>query len=304
MAHRRQHFIPRFYLKQFLSPGWRYRLGDLEPHFHKSPSGVAVQKDYYSRNISSSATLDGFNSFIETNCAPIFMKFTKPLSTIAEGDLTILSHLLANIYVRTPRIIEEARASELEVISKANIIAKNITQKLDKGEITTKELSTLYPSEPVDNSTAITLEQLNERANKLRKKGGHRVAAKDTFYAFEIVLESIQEMSMWIVEAPSRLFFITSDKPLTLVSRLTGSRIGAGWQNRDAMGLMALSPRYFLIMAYEKPFGVRIATATSEQVVGLNLDTITFADQEIYSPSKYSEAYNWMRRRGRWKPQG
>lgn len=304
MAHRRQHTIPIFYLKQFLSPGWRYRLGELKPHYHNSPSNVAVQKDYYSRNMSSSTTLDDFNSFIETNCAPIFMKFTKPLSAIAEGDLTIFSYLLANIYVRTPTIIEETRASELEAISTANIMAKDITQKLDEGEITTKELSKFSSPELGDNSIPITLEQLNEYANKLRKIGGHRVAAKNTFYAFEVIAKSIQEMSMWIVEAPYQRFFITSDKPLTLRSRVTGSRVGAGWQNRDAMGLIALSPRYFLIMAYEKPFGIRITTATSKQVAGLNLETIIFANQEIYSPSGYPEAYNWMRLRGIWKPQG
>jgi hypothetical protein len=304
MAHKRQHTIPRFYLKQFLSPGWCYRLGELNPHYHNSPSNVAVQKDYYGRSKSSSATLDDFNSFIETNCAPIFMKFTNPLKAITENDLIILSYLLANIYVRTPKIIEETQASELEAISTANIMAKDITQKLDEGKITAKQLFKLSLPELGDNSTSITLEQLNEYANKLRKRGGHLIVAKNTFYAFEDIAKSIQAMSMWIVEAPYRHFFITSDKPLTLRSRVTSSRVGAGWQNSDAMGLIALSPRYFLIMAYEEPSGIRITTATSEQVTGLNLETIIFANQEIYCTSRYHEAYNWMRMSGRWKPQG
>ena len=307
MAHRRQHTIPKFYLKQFLSPGWRYRLGESKPHYHNSPSNVAVQKDYYSRNMSSSTTLDDLNSIIEDNCALAFTRIIENPHAITKDEwsayLIILSYFCANFYLRSPRIIEETRATTLEAISQANILAEKMIGKVVEAKQAGKDLSNFIMPEPINNSTTITLDELNRYADRLRKHGGHRVMAKDLSFAFENTVKSIQEMSMWIVEAPNECFFITSDKPLTLISRLTYSRVGAGWQNRDAMGLIALSPRYFLIMAYEKPLGIRITTATCEQVEGSNLETITFADKEIYSPSKYSEAHNWMRKHGIWKPQ-
>jgi hypothetical protein len=187
------------------------------------------------------------------------------------------------------------------MISQANTMAAKMLEKIQETKLTAKEASEFLSPEPSDDSTTMTLEQLNEYGNRLRKCGGHRVAAEGTFYALKDTAESIQQMSMWIVESPRNRFFITSDKPLTLRSRLTGSRVGAGWKNSDAMGLIALSPRYFLILCYQKPHGIRITSATPEQVEGLNLETMLFASEEVYSPRKYQEAYEWMRQQKRWR---
>lgn len=302
MANRRQHTIPQFYLRQFLSPGWVYRLGADSPRATKNPSGVAVQRDYYGRDKASRETLDKLNSMVESNGAPVFRKLIDNPGTITEGDWVVLSYLFANFAVRTPAVIEEIRATELELVAQANAMARKMTERLIEASLAGSDLSE-FRSEPSGDFPTMTLDQMKEHADRLRAEGGHRIAALDIFYALVDIAECIQQMSFWVVESPRNRFFVTSDRSLTLQSRVTGSRVGAGWENSDALGLIALSPSHFLLMCYAKPLGIRSTLATPEQVAGLNLETIKFADQEIYSPFKYYEADDWMKGLGRWSPQ-
>jgi len=304
MANRRQHTNPQFYLKQFLSPGFVYRLGEDTPRATESPSNVAVQRDYYGRDKASKHTLDGFNSWIESNGAPVLRKLVKDPSAITSSDILILSCLLANFAVRTPAIIQEMRNSMLGMAAQAKAMAEKMTEKLDSAITDGKKLSSFLIPEIDNSSPSMTIDELNKYADQYKANGGHRFTVQDAFYALPDIAECIQKMSFWVVEAPNNSFFLTSDTPLTLRSRVTNSRVGAGWQNSDAMGSFAISPRHFLIMCYVEPIGIRITSATSEQTEGLNLETIMFAYKEIYSPYKHPEADCWMKRIGRWIPQG
>jgi hypothetical protein len=107
-------------------------------------------------------------------------------------------------------------------------------------------------------------------------------------------------MSFLTLEAPSGLFFVSSDRPLAIESSQSGIPVGAGWGNPDAAGMIALHPGRFLLMYYQnKPSYMQIM-ATADQVELLNLKTINFAYQEIYSCLKYAEADDWMKGLGRW----
>jgi hypothetical protein len=301
MANRRQHYIPQFYLRQFLNPGWVYRRGADAPHFAESPADVAVQKDYYGRNKATQKPLDDLNSYIEDNGAPSFKKLIRSPKTCTQYDWFVLSYLFANLFVRNPAVIEEWRATALKAAARVNAMAEKMIETLVAASLAGSDLSE-FRSEPEDESATMTLGQFNKHAAKLRAEGGHRVAAPDLFSALVDIAKCIRQMSVVVVEAPPPLFFVTSDTPLTLQSRKTGSQVYGGWKNNDALGLIPLCPSRLLLMFYSEPSVIAIQQATPEQVAGLNLETMRFADQEVYSTFEYPEANDWMKAVGRWHP--
>lgn len=303
MSNRLQHIIPQFYLKPFLSPGWVYRRGADAPRAKQSPASVAVQPYYYGQDEVGRKTLDDLNKRAESDGAPALRKLIDNPSTITQHNWLILSYLFANFAVRTPAVIEELRSAELKATTQINAMAEKMTGRLIEASLAGSDLSE-FRSEPDDESPTFTLDQLNKHTARLREKAGHLLAANDLFSALPDIAECIQQMAFWILGAPDHLFFATSDRPLTLQRRVNGSRVGAGWKNPDALGSIALCPSRFLLMFYAKYSGVWQTIATPEQVEGLNVEVIRFADQEIYSPSKSREADDWMKRRGRWSSKG
>ncbi|MFC1905645.1 DUF4238 domain-containing protein [Chloroflexota bacterium] len=300
MANRRQHTIPQFYLKKFLSPGWVYRHGAEKPRLHKSPTNVAVHQDYYGRNKAVMKPLDDLNKYIEDKGAPSFTKLIKDIGSITDYDWHVLSFVFGNIFVRTPAHIEEWRDAVLKGTDEINAKAGGMIDRLISASLDDSDLSE-FRSETNDESSA-TLKQLNEYAAKLKAIGGHRVAALDLFSTLPDIAECIRQMTFIIWKAPNNHFYLTSDRPLVVQSRKTGSRAHAGWAKPDALGTIAVSPSHFLTMFYYKLSGIYLLEATQEQVAGLNLETIRFAKNEVYSTFEYPEANDWMKAVGRCHP--
>ena len=293
MADRRQHTIPQFYLKQFLSPGWVYRRGEEKSRLEKSPKNIAVHQDYYGRNKAARKPLDDLNKYIEDKGAPSFTKLIKDIGSITDYDCYVLSFVFANIFVRIPAHIEEWRDAMFKATDEINTRAEKMIDRLISASLEGRDVSG-FRSETNDESSA-TLNQLNKYGAKLKAGGGHRIAAGDVFSALPDIAECIRQMTFIVWEAPNNHFFLTSNRPLVLQSRKTGSRAHAGWGKPDALGTIAVSPSRFLTMFYYKLSGIYLLEATTEQVAGLNLETLRFAKNEIYSSFECSEAYHWMK---------
>jgi hypothetical protein len=294
----KQHTLPRFYLELFL-PGWVYPRGKNAPHKRKSASAIMAQHDYYGKSGTVEEVLDNLNSAVENRVAPVYRKMlVEPLS-ITGHDWLILSYFFANIFLRTPTSIEEIRFMELQTAATALEMAIEMTKRMETNLLVDKRLSHLPLDVPDSDAPSMTVEEMLGHAEKLAAKNGHRTAALDSYDSLPDIAESIQNMSFRVVQAPPGLFFVTSDRALTLKRRTTNSRVGAGWARKDAMGLLSLSPRYFLILFYGEASGLHVATP--DQVAGLNLETIMYANKEVYSPFEYQEAEDWMRGVGRWQ---
>jgi hypothetical protein len=293
MPNRRQHTIPQFYLKQFLSPGWVYRRGEEKPLLHSAPTNVAVHQDYYGRNKAARKPLDDLNKYIEDKGAPSFTKLIKDIGSITDYDWYVLSFVFANIFVRNPAHIEEWRDTVLEGTDEINAKAEGMIDRLTSASLDGSSLFKFH-SETNDESFT-TLKQLNEHVAKLKAIGGHRFAALDLFSTLPDIAECIRQMTFVVWEAPNDHFFLTSDRPLVLQSRKTGSRAHAGWAKPDALGRIAVSPSRFLTMFYYEPSGIYLLEANQTQVAGLNLETIRFAKNEVYSTFEYPEANEWMK---------
>jgi hypothetical protein len=262
---------------------------------------VAVQKYYYGQG--EQETLDALNTMVESEGACVLRKLVDDPRAITRVDWEIGSYMLANFAVRTPAYIEQMQAFELQAITEVNDLAAKLRQAFDDRSRRGGKPCDFPHWEGDQTSSSCTLEQLNEYAARLRAEGGHRVSASSTFSVIPDIARCIQEMRFFLLQAPHGLFFVTCDSLLTLQKRRTGSRVGAGWKNRDALGRIALCPSHFLLMFYERPPGIQHRLATADEVLGLNLETISFADREVYSPFEHPEADDWMKGLGRWSRQ-
>ena len=264
---------------------------------------MAVHPNYYGKNKASKTTLDKLNTGIENTSAPSLDKLIKKPEAITLADRVSLSFLFANIFVRNPVHIRKWSDAIIAAANKIDEMARQTHGGRDEALLLIGDPSKFKP-ELYDEAPTITHEELKKHAHLLGAKGGHRVAANDNFGALEEIAKCIEQMAFLIFEAPKGLFFVTSDRPLTLQRRKTGSQSGTGWASEDALASIALSPTRLLRMFCTNRFDKEQTVATPEQVAGLNVEVIRFADQEIYSPSKSREADDWMKRRGRWSSKG
>ena len=67
-----------------------------------------------------------------------------------------------------------------------------------------------------------------------------------------VVLEATGGYEVPVVPALGTAGILLSDRPLVLRSSRTGSRVGVGWGNSDAMTSMPLCPTSFLVLLYNE----------------------------------------------------
>jgi len=292
---KQQHTIPQFYLKSFLQPGWVYRRNESKPRFVNNPRQVAVKRNYYGKNASEEKYMDQFNSHIESKGAPALNKLIRSPEKITVDDWIILSYLFANLYVRTPIIVEEMRATTLNFADGLNRKASQMMEKMKDAISKGEDLSQFTYDGPRSSSPRFSLDEINNEATKLGFKKGHLGLLAGLFSAIPNIAESIQKMTFLILDAPKDSFFITSDRPIHLQSRITGSRVGAGWANPDAFGAIALDPYHYLAMFYHEEVGVASKEAEPQRVLDCNAETMRFADEEMYSLTECPEALDWMK---------
>jgi len=290
MTSRRQHTIPRFYLNPFLAPGFVYRRGEEAPRATYNPRDVAVSRSYYGK-------VDEFNTVVEEEGAPVFKQLIEDPRLITRDDWEVLSYLFANFAVRTPAVVESVRATMQILAAQANSMAKKMAERIQEALEAGSDLSE-FPRPSFDDSPSTSIAESNEYAARMGMAGGHRLAM--LFDAVPETAAGIQKMQLSVFEAPSGHECITSDRLLVLRSRVSDSPEGAGWLRPDAVGSIALCPSKFLLMSYEDLPGIRRVSATPKQVAALNIDTLRFADQEVYSRLENDEANDWMKGRGRW----
>lgn len=296
MTSRRQHTIPQFYLRGFLEPGYVYRRGASEPRCVNNARDVAVRQDFYGKRKDGKQTLDDINSKIEEDGALSFKKLVENPFTFMEYDWKMISYVLANIFVRTPGTIEAMNDALLSLADQVSSDAARMKEKLTEDIEAGSDLSD-YPTMFLDDEEApsMPVEQMAEDAARMRAEGGHRITAAITFSSTLDVAKCIQQMRFLILEAPQAHFFITSDLPLVLRSRLTGSSRGIGWANPDVQAAIPLHPTKYLFMYYGDSPGIEQHQASVELVNDLNSATMIFAREEIYSPIKHAEAESWMK---------
>jgi hypothetical protein len=119
--------------------------------------------------------------------------------------------------------------------------------------------------------------------------------ADGLFGTIPSIAECIRNMGFTLWTAPPGTHYLTSDRPLDLWNLRRNSPFGIGWENRDACGLLALSPQKYLHVTHFFPGEVRGLDDTPEGVAVENARTLARAGQEVYCCRESSEADKWMK---------
>ena len=299
MASRRQHVVPCFYLKDFF-PGYVYRKSEKSPRYTKKVRNICVRKDYYGKSRDEILLpLDEINSVIEAEAAPAIQKMLFDLRTVNQVDWIKLSYFFANMQIRNPYYIESLQDTFRKFTDQLNEMAEKIKESYEKAKAEGEEFA--MPTEPnVYDSERYSLEEINKSMEELETKDGHIRIAEDLYYHLKDIASYVQKMSLHIMEATGATFFITTDTPLVLFSLTTGTPLGAGWANSDAMAMIPISPRYSFMLAYRGKPSIYTKTLTTYDVNLWNVNLMRYASQEVYSKYAYDLAQDWMLRRGLW----
>lgn len=300
MGNRRQHTIPRFYLKEFLNSGIVYRRGDKSPRFVKKPKNVAVRIDYYGKPSDELGVLDKMNSAIENWAAPVLKRLVYDVTSINRHDWVILSYYFANIHVRTPAFQDDMIGTFKEMTQQLNKMAEDMKKAYEKAEAEGKDLS-IFNSPSFDDSPKYSLDEWNEWMEKLEQREGRLDSILAFYSLIKDVAEYIQKMTFHILEAPGGLFFITTDRPLVLFSLISGSPLGAGWGNKDALAALPLDPKHLLVMCYRGEPAVYHKVLSAKDIQFWNIELMKYAVYEVYSKYTCDIALDWMLRKGIWK---
>lgn len=296
---RRQHTIPKFYLEHFF-PGWCYRRGAKSPRYHRKAKDVAVQIDYYGRPDDDFKMLDRMNSFIENEAAPVLQRLVHDTTSINRNDWVTISYYFANMYVRTPAFMESMKRNFQKMTEELNRMARRMVSALEKAEAEGKNIPA--PDMSPDDSPRFTSDEWNKWAEELETEQG-RLSMAAAFYGnMKDIAECIQRMSLFVLNAPGGLFFVTTDMPLILFSLSSNSTLGAGWGNADAFAIHPLGPKHFMAMFYAEPATIRGKELSAGEVHPWNFEMMKYANREVYSKYPHDVALDWMYRRRQWAP--
>ena len=300
MANRKQHVVPRFYLKEFF-PGFIYRKGEQSPRFTQKPSNISVRTDYYGKpNDSLIFPLDNFNSVVESETAPIIKRLmNNEITTISHRDWINLSYFFANMQMRNPSYHKSLRNTFRQFTNQINEMVERIKESYEKAKAEGKEFH--IPERPkFPDEKGYSLEEVNKSMEELETKNGHIKIAEDLYFHVKDIASYIQKMSLHVIEATGGLFFITTDTPLVLYSLSSGTPVGAGWANRDAMAMIPIHPKKCLVLTYRGEPAIYSNTITANDIHLWNINLMKYASYEIYSKHSYDIALDWMLQRGMW----
>jgi hypothetical protein len=285
---KKQHILPYFYLNQFIHPGWVYTRGAQQSKRVQSAKSVAIKEWYYSQDTDEEDyPLDSINTYIEGYTAPILRELLTTKAPLPDASKLLFSYFIANLALRVPAHIEEMSETMVNALKQVNDMAKKFTRKM---KIKVDE-NTPYVQ---FSSRTYTYKEWKDFLESLRRQNEEGKALIETTMSTAAHLAPvIAHMSWVILIAPAGIFFVTCDRPVVLTD-LEGSRIGAGWANRNVVGTLPLSPSRYLVLYGSPPSKWRYQQSFKEEVEDLNSRTIHFAIDAIYSPEKYQPAENWL----------
>jgi len=299
MKNKRQHVVPQFHLKEFF-PGFVYRKGAQHPRFTKKPGNVSVRSYYYGRpDDDSILPLDRFNSLIEKEAAPIIKRLMVDVTTINRSDWIKLSYFFANMQLMNPSYHESLRETFRQMTDQVSDMVERMKASYEKAKAEGREFP--LPMGPtINNERGYSLEEMHQAVEERDAPDGHIKIAAGLYSNIKDVAFCIQKMSLHVLEAPGALFFITTDTPLILYSLNSGSLLGAGWGNQDAMAVIPIHPKYCLVLVYRKEATIYSKVLAADEVHFWNINLMKYASTEIYSKYQYDMAHNWMLQQGIW----
>jgi hypothetical protein len=280
---KRQHYLPRMYLKGFASDGGvavfdRYT-GDLR---RQTVENTAVEKHIYTFEDEQGRRryeIEEMLSKVESGLADAIPRFEEAKDYTAD-DIDYLLNFIAFAELRTPAALEDAKRVKA---SFADTLGHVITASVER---TMRTLAAMYRDKGLHRSR----EELKDEAERLVqfiREGEYDIEVADHAALMECirlwktVIEALMRKDLRIIkptDPESR--YITCDSPVVLDSRSGSNTVGFG--SDDAIVLFPLTSRCLISLTGNKA-RVGTGSARPEQVERVNELFARSADRYVIS---------------------
>jgi hypothetical protein len=249
---KRHHYLPQFYLQQFLSKKGGFVVYDKKTGQRRpqTPINTGVEGHLYTQLDAEGKPTD----FIEEemlsphdgHVAPILEKWLEPDASPTDGDVEVMASFLAFMNTRVPRNIEMVREF-------GRLFAVHRSRKMDEDQERLESfLKHYHDGHPADPMTLEEVQALLRDPEKSVKISVERRAAvilslratADMFFDF-------LEMYWLLLPVPHRRWLVTGDAPVTLFVPKAGGKalFGAGSALPDIQVTFPLSPEKCLFLS-------------------------------------------------------
>lgn len=292
MENKRQHYVPRSYLRAFTdltTPQgqepyiWVYERGQ-EP-YAKAPHKLAVKNYYYSMEIDGQRdnTVEELLERVETSAIPVIKNLYSGMDPreLTEEPRSWVAYFIALMSLRIPKFRETVEKFTAEVMRKISLMGARNPKYFER---TMREA---YAAKGLPPPTDI------EGVRQFVLAGEYTVTA-DPGHSLQMfvqlapdVAKLVYDCSWRLLEAPTNSAFITSDSPLVKVAtkRLPPPwNMGTGWHTPWMEATLPLSPSRCLLMSLHHPEGIERISA--QQLQDINWRTAAHAHEGIYSSSE------------------
>lgn len=283
---KRHHYIPEFYLQNFVDQN----SGDRQKLLHRyergkdhivalSPKDASVIKNYYLFQMddgSKNTRLEKFLSELEDRIAPIILKTSVPAAFLTDEELSRLLYFAAFMYTRVPRFRDNIEKflgrTERVIVKMLGVHAENWFPKMKMED---RELSELTDEE-------VRKFALDDSNYEIRVHPNESIKAM--LHGVSTLFKILSTMRWGIVRAVEDIGFFTSDSPVVpdIPGEQTGMPVGFGMENVEVS--FPLTPKLCMFG------GWRIKNATAfpipvpcDFVVNINDRTIDAAYKYVYA---------------------
>jgi len=284
MATIRCHYVPQFYLNYFLPEGatifWVYDKKDNSTRM-QPPLNTTVIGDYYLSEEGKDKTVEDYLAKIEGDTKPIFDEFVNNYSPWNDKYKSTVARFLSLMHSRVPRAVEQVKQV-------ADVGFEVAIEKMKELAKDTNRLKKHYEGYCKDSSNRkISLKEYASFLSNPTKDGLLRFKMKDkhalkmSFDTVEVISSLFMQMN-WSLCITKKSFFITSDAPLTVLSKIgKGFIIGSGFAMQNASISFPLSPKVCLVGKY-MPLKNKVYVE-GDYVDSINKRTIYMAERFVIS---------------------
>ena len=227
---KRQHYVPRFLLKQFCADGQTINVTDLKTKrsYTTNIINVAQEKYFYNLNTNKGKiSLEKDFAGLEDKTAPIIDKIveTESIGWFQNEDYQILEDFILCQFYRTRKSVNKTT----KILKSENIPI------FDRYNANGEKVETLYSGDLAidDNmSKTLTYNILNHMEHN------------------DIVRDALASMEWLLLKSPENKRFIISDSPVVLISSTEDYKgETAGFELPDAQILFPISLHLFLLLS-------------------------------------------------------
>ena len=287
MAARKHHWVPQFYLRNFIDPNHadeKLVVFDLiaRKTFRCSPENVAAKRDFNRIDVDG-VPIDALENALskfesEVDLAVKACAYEKRFVSREARDL--IMNLISLLLVRNPRMRESVRTFHEEVtkgildvvLSDKQIFERQLTSAKAAGEIASHVTATFEQVKEYHELNPIKLEVLTD--SHIERE----------FETHDRILQFVG-LRGWVFMEPkdSTTIFITSDHPVSLYSKDNDQIWFGGGGRKDLEIVFPLTREITLIGKFEEPDLVKVCSR--EEAGEINAITLRAAERQIYASS-------------------